>query len=242
MSHKLWSPPSGIHTNIDDFRHIIVKKYQVPLETYWGLYEWSINHISKFWEEFWLYMDIKYSVPFEQILEENKKMDEIPRWFLGARLNYAENLLRFKDNRIAIYACSEGDPSIKTMTFAELNESVRRYRAALQHVGVTVGDRVAVYLPNSAEALIICLATASLGAIFSAASADFGVLGVTERFSQIEPKVIFGCNAVVYNRKIHDALVKLKDCVLALPTLQHVVVISYVSNYSMDLSGIPNRY
>ncbi|CAF4073532.1 unnamed protein product [Rotaria sp. Silwood2] len=240
MSHKLWSPPSGIRTNIDDFRGIVMHKYQVRLETYWDLYEWSLNNISKFWEEFWVYIDIKYSVPFEQVLEENKKMDEIPRWFLGARLNYAENLLRFKDDRIAIYASSEGDPSIKKTTFAELNESVRRYRAALQHVGVTVGDRVAVYLPNSPEALIICLATASLGAIFSAASADFGVLGVTERFSQIEPKVIFGCNAVVYNRKTHDSLVKLKDCVLALPTLQHVVVIPFVSDYSMDLSGIPN--
>ncbi|CAF4284219.1 unnamed protein product, partial [Adineta steineri] len=97
-----------------------------------------------------------------------------------------------------------------------------------------------VYLPNCPEALIICLATASLGAIFSSAAADFGVLGVTERFSQIEPKVMFGCNAVVYNRKIHDSLVKLKDSVLALPSLKYVVVIPFVSDYSMDLSEIPN--
>ncbi|CAF4283161.1 unnamed protein product, partial [Adineta steineri] len=97
-----------------------------------------------------------------------------------------------------------------------------------------------VYLPNCPEALIICLATASLGAIFSSAAADFGVLGVTERFSQIEPKVMFGCNAVVYNRKTHDSLAKLKDSVLALPSLKYVVVIPFVSDYSMDLSEIPN--
>ncbi|CAF0817572.1 unnamed protein product [Rotaria sordida] len=240
MSHKLWSPPSGIRTNIDDFRDIIVNKYQVQLETYWDLYEWSINNIPKFWEEFWFYINIKHSVPFEQVLEENKKMNEIPRWFLGAKLNYAENLLRFNDNRIAVYASSEANTSIKQITFAELHESVRRYRAALQYVGVKVGDRVAVYLPNCPEALIICLATASLGAIFSAASPDFGVPGVTERFSQIEPKVIFGCNAVIYNQKTHDSLTKLKECVFALPTLQHVVVIPYISDYSMDLSTIPN--
>ncbi|CAF4647969.1 unnamed protein product [Rotaria socialis] len=167
-------------------------------------------------------------------------MDEIPRWFLDARLNYAENLLRFNDNRTAIYAVSEANPTVKKLTFAELNDSVRRYRAALKHVGVTIGDRVVVYLPNCPEALIICLATTSLGAIFSAASADFGVLGVTERFSQIEPKIIFGCNAVVYNRKTHDALTKLKDSVAVLPTLKHVVVIPFVPDYSMDLSGIPN--
>ncbi|CAF4175396.1 unnamed protein product [Adineta steineri] len=176
MSHKLWSPPSGAHTNIDDFRNIITNKYRVQLESYWDLHEWSINHISKFWEEFWIYSDIKYSVPFEQVLEEKKKMNEIPRWFVGARLNYAENLLRFNDDRVAIYSCSEGNSTVKRMTFSELNENVRRYRAALQHVGVTVGDRVVVYLPNCPEALIICLATASLGAIFSSAAADFGVL------------------------------------------------------------------
>jgi len=175
-----------------------------------------------------------------QVLEENKKMNEIPRWFIGAKLNYAENLLRFKDDRVAIYSCSEGNSTIKKITFAQLNEQVRRYRAALKHVGVTVNDRVVVYLPNCPEALIICLAAASLGAIFSAASADFGVLGVTERFSQIEPKIIFGCNAVVYNRKTHDGLVKLKDSVLALPTLKHVVVIPFVPDHSMDLSEIPN--
>ncbi|CAF0874406.1 unnamed protein product [Adineta steineri] len=240
MSHKLWSPPSGAHTNIDDFRNIITNKYRVQLESYWDLHEWSINHISKFWEEFWIYSDIKYSVPFEQVLEEKKKMNEIPRWFVGARLNYAENLLRFNDDRVAIYSCSEGNSTVKRMTFSELNENVRRYRAALQHVGVTVGDRVVVYLPNCPEALIICLATASLGAIFSSAAADFGVLGVTERFSQIEPKVMFGCNAVVYNRKTHDSLAKLKDSVLALPSLKYVVVIPFVSDYSMDLSEIPN--
>ncbi|CAF0787649.1 unnamed protein product [Adineta steineri] len=240
MSHKLWSPPSGAHTNIDDFRNIITNKYRVQLESYWDLHEWSINNISEFWEEFWIYSDIKYSVPFEQVLEEKKKMNEIPRWFVGARLNYAENLLRFNDDRVAIYSCSEGNSTVKKMTFAELNENVRRYRAALQHVGVTVGDRVVVYLPNCPEALIICLATASLGAIFSSAAADFGVLGVTERFSQIEPKVMFGCNAVVYNRKTHDSLVKLKDSVLALPSLKYVVVIPFVSDYSMDLSEIPN--
>ncbi|CAF0827090.1 unnamed protein product [Adineta steineri] len=240
MSHKLWSPPSGAHTNIDDFRNIITNKYRVQLESYWDLHEWSINNISKFWEEFWIYSDIKYSVPFEQVLEEKKKMNEIPRWFVGARLNYAENLLRFNDDRVAIYSCSEGNSTVKRMTFSELNENVRRYRAALQHVGVTVGDRVVVYLPNCPEALIICLATASLGAIFSSAAADFGVLGVTERFSQIEPKVMFGCNAVVYNRKTHDSLAKLKDSVLALPSLKYVVVIPFVSDYSMDLSEIPN--
>ncbi|CAF3545719.1 unnamed protein product [Rotaria socialis] len=240
MLHKLWSPPTGNRTNIDDFRDIIMNKYQVKLETYWDLYQWSLDNISKFWEEFWFYIDIKHSVPFRQVLEENKKMDEIPRWFLGARLNYAENLLRFNDNRTAIYAVSEANPTVKKLTFAELNDSVRRYRAALKHVGVTIGDRVVVYLPNCPEALIICLATTSLGAIFSAASADFGVLGVTERFSQIEPKIIFGCNAVVYNRKTHDALTKLKDSVAVLPTLKHVVVIPFVPDYSMDLSGIPN--
>ncbi|CAF1571795.1 unnamed protein product [Adineta ricciae] len=242
MSHKLWSPPSGVTTNIDEFREIIMNKYQhsINLESYWDLYEWSINNIAKFWETFWAYSDVIHSTPFEQVLEENKRMDEIPRWFVGARLNYAENLLRCKDDRVAIYSCSEGDASIKKLTFAQLNEQVRRYRAALQHIGVTVGDRVAVYLPNCPEALIICLATASLGAIFSAASADFGVLGVTERFSQIEPKVIFGCNAVVYNRKTHDSLAKLQDSVLALPSLRFVVVIPFVHDYSMDLSTIPN--
>ncbi|CAF0849607.1 unnamed protein product [Didymodactylos carnosus] len=240
MSHVLWTPPAGRKTNMDDFREIISSKYNLKLDSYFDLYQWSIDNYVMFWKEFWSYSNIIYSKPYIEVIDETKRMDEIPEWFAGARLNYAQNLLRYNDDRIALYACSEGNPGIIQITHRQLTNVVNKYRIALKNAGVGMGDRVVGFLPNSPEAIIACLAAASLGAIWSTASADFGVMGVVERFSQIEPKVLFAVNAVVYNNKIHDSLDKLRQIVQAIPSLKVVVVIPFVPSHSMNLSSISN--
>ncbi|GAA6107323.1 acetoacetyl-CoA synthetase isoform X1, partial [Tachysurus ichikawai] len=135
----------------------------------------------------------------------------------------------------------EGREEIIKVTFGELSREVARFAAAMRKMGIKAGDRVVGYLPNSVHAVEAMLAAASIGAIWSSTSPDFGVNGVLDRFSQIQPKLIFSVAAVVYNGKQHDHMDKLQTVVKGLPDLEKVVVIPYVrSKGDTDLSKIPN--
>jgi acetoacetyl-CoA synthetase len=171
-------------------------------------------------------------------------MNKIPEWFPGARLNYAENLLRYSDDsRVALYFTSErlGVDGIRTRTFGQLKERVRYIAASLRKLGVGPGDRVVGYIPNCPEAIEAMAATASIGAVWSSTSPDFGVSGVLDRFSQIQPKVVFSVEAVSYNLKTHDHLAKLSQVVGQLDSVEKVVVIPFVnSQEEIDCSTIKN--
>ncbi|KAJ3066091.1 hypothetical protein HK102_007736, partial [Quaeritorhiza haematococci] len=182
-----------------------------------------------------------FRLVYEKILEKDVPMHKIPRWFIGAKLNYAENLLQHRDSKLALIGVGESPttPPV-TLTYAELYDQVRKCAHALKKVGVKSGDRVAAYISNAPETVVAMLATASLGAVWSSASPDFGHTGVLDRFTQIEPKVLFSVNAVVYNGKAHDHLHKLKSVVEGLPTVEKVVVVEFVKGEKeTDLSDIP---
>ncbi|GCB61333.1 hypothetical protein scyTo_0011297, partial [Scyliorhinus torazame] len=176
------------------------------------------------------------------VIDRTKGIADVPEWFRGSRLNYAENLLKHKDDdKVALYAASEGKEEIVKVTFGELKRVVALYAAALRKMGVKMGDRVVGYLPNGVHAVEAMLATASIGAIWSATAPDFGVNGVLDRISQIQPKLLFSVEAVIYNGKEHDHMEKLQNVVKGLPDLKRVVVIPYVrSRATIDLSRIPN--
>lgn len=237
----LWTPsdPAVRSTNMDRLRQIIENKYDVKLNSYKEFHTWSIQDYPNFWREFWEFAEIKHSKIYEEVIDKTKGIAEIPEWFPGSLLNYAENLLRFRDDRVAIYATTEGCEVIRQRTFAELYEDIQLLAAALKSVGIERGDRVVGYIPNGIEAVEAMLATASIGAIWSSASPDFGVSGVLDRFSQIQPKLLFSVNAVPYNGKIHDHLEKLEQVVNGLPDLRKVVVIPHVER-PVDLSNIRN--
>ncbi|XP_067861854.1 acetoacetyl-CoA synthetase [Heptranchias perlo] len=241
-SKVMWYPDSKRNTRMDGFRNLINNKFDLNLANYNELYQWSVENYPEFWAEFWKFSGLVSSHLYNEVIDRTKGVADVPEWFKGSRLNYAENLLKHKDDdKVALYAASEGKEEIVKVTFGELKRDVALYAAALRKMGVKKGDRVVGYLPNSIHAVEAMLATASIGAIWSSTSPDFGVNGVLDRISQIQPKLIFSVEAVVYNGKEHDHMEKLQNVVKGLPDLKKVVIIPYVrSREAVDLSRIPN--
>jgi len=234
----MWSPDPNKCTKMDELRNIINKKYNENLGTYKEFHRWSCDHYAEFWEEVWKFTNVVHSQEYDSVVNGKKNISEVPEWFHGALLNYAENLLRYDDDRIAIYATGEGQGGVLRRTFKELRQQVAIYASALKKMGVKKGDRVVGYIPNCIEAVEAMLATSSLGAIWSSTSPDFGVVGVLERFTQIQPKVIFSVNAVHYNGKVHSHMEKLTQVVEGLPDLEKVVLIPFVKEFSTE-SSVP---
>ncbi|CAG5124946.1 unnamed protein product [Candidula unifasciata] len=235
----MWVPCRQQETNMDRLRKRINEKYGVNLNTYQEFHRWSCDNYAEFWEEVWTFTDIIHSKSFEEVVNKKKSISEIPEWFRGSRLNFAENILRFDDDRVAVYSTGEGRSSVRRKTHRELRQSVAAYAAAMRHMGVQKGDRVVGYIPNCTEAVEAMLAAVSIGAIWSSTSPDFGVVGVLERFTQIQPKLIFSVNAVHYNGKVHSHIEKLEQVVKGLPELERVVVIPFVEDFHVDLTSIP---
>ncbi|XP_049554558.1 acetoacetyl-CoA synthetase isoform X3 [Orcinus orca] len=238
----MWEPDSKKNTQMDRFRAVVGAAYGLALENYDDLYHWSVESYSDFWAEFWKFSGIVFSHTYDEVVDTSKGIADVPEWFKGSRLNYAENLLQHRENDgVALYVAREGREEIVKVSFEELRRQVALYAAAMRKMGVRRGDRVVGYLPNSAHAVEAMLAATSIGAIWSSTSPDFGVNGVLDRFSQIQPKLIFSVEAVVYNGKEHDHVDKLQQVVRGLADLKKVVVIPYVSSREkIDISKIPN--
>ena len=238
MENILWKPSSPEKTQMAQLINRINESYGLGMNSYAELHNWSINHIPEFWKEIWDYCEIKHSVSFSQVVDDVHQMPGA-KWFSGAKLNFAENLLRFQDDHPAIHFKGEDQP-VRTLTYKELFNDVERLAHSLKEIGVQKGDRVAGFIPNMPEALIAMLATASIGAIWSASSPDFGIKGVLDRFTQIEPKVIFAANGYFYNGKSFDSLEKLNGILNNLPTVEKVVVVEYTGDNTCLLYTSPS--
>ena len=209
------------------------------MRDYASLYRWSIDHPDAFWPEVWRFCGVVAEdrpgrLPWDEVvigLDRMQPPDPAlgPRWFTGARLNFAENLLRHDDGRPAIVFWNEQGRQ-RVLSFAELRQQVGRLAGALRYHGIVPGDRVAGFLPNMPEAVIAMLATASLGAIWSSCSPDFGVNGVVDRFGQIQPRVLFCADGYYYGGKEIDSLARVRDVVARIPEIERVVVVPYLSS------------
>ena len=237
MDKILWKPDNNQQTHFNHFIDLVNSKYELDLKTYDDLYDWSVNNIPQFWENTLDYSDIVYSGTYDRVID-NLKIKPGVKWFPGISLNFAENLLKYRDEKTAIISKIENHPQRK-ITYHQLFVEVEKLAAALRDLGVTRGDRVAGFLPNIPEAIIATLATASIGAIWSSSSPDFGIKSVTDRFSQIKPKIIFSASAYLYNGKSYSSIEKLQKIIKQLPTIQTVVIIDYL-NTGPDYSKIPN--
>jgi acetoacetyl-CoA synthetase len=234
----MWSPPDN-NVIMHRFRRAVNAKFDLRLEDYQDLWQWSVENYADFWEEFFYFSDICFAQAYDEVVDGSKGIADIPEWFRGCKLNYAENLLRWNDDQVAYITAGEGQ-EIREVTFRQLRKNVQVLAAALKTVGVEVGDRVVGYVPNSSLAVEAMLATASLGAVWSSTSPEFGATGVLDRFCQIQPKVVFSINAVRYNGKVYPHLDKLRDVVKGLPSVEKVVVQSYVGGVSdEELASIP---
>ncbi len=219
-----------------EFLNLVSDKYKLPDNHFHTIHQWSCENITDFWKEVWNFCNVKYSEPFHQVIDDDKKMPGA-KWFSGAKLNFAENLLSRKDDHKAIIFWGE-DSVRRTLTYSELYEQVRRTAAGLKKLGVTKGDRVAAFMPNMPESIIGMLATASIGALWSSTSPDFGIKGVLDRFSQIKPKVIFAADGYYYKGKVFDSQEKLNGILKDLPTIEKTILVNYTD--TADVSRVEN--
>jgi acetoacetyl-CoA synthetase len=185
----------------------------------------------------WDFGEIKASKPYDTIMVTGKHMIDT-KWFPGAYLNFAENLLRYRDNQTALIFKGEGQETVR-VTYAELYHQVARLAKSLRELGVKMGDRVVGFMPNMAETVFAMLATTSIGATWSTCSPDFGIKGALDRFGQIKPKVLFAANGYFYNGKVLKSLELVADILKDLPSIEKVVVVPYTEK-NPDISHIPN--
>lgn len=207
------------------------------IHSYASLYDFSVHQPEKFWPLVWEFCGIRASGSFEDVLIDGDKMPGA-KWFPGVRLNFAQNLLRFKDERTAIVFRNEWGHA-REISYAELYRQVGRLAHALREAGVRPGDRVAGFLPNIPEAVVAMLATTAIGAVWSSCSPDFGIDGVIDRFGQIAPKVLFTADAYPYGGKRFDCLGKIRGVLEKIPGIEKLVVVPY-SGDPLDLTGLPN--
>ena len=192
-----------------------------------SLYDWSIAQPEAFWSVLWDFCEVRASRRGETVLENATAMPGA-RWFPEARLNFAENLLRHRDDRPAIVFRGE-DGSRRSLSYGELHDQVARLAAALTAAGIGTGDRVVGFLPNCPEAIIAMLASASIGAIWSSCSPDFGINGVLDRFGQIEPRVLFTTDGYYYAGKSIDNLDRVARLLPSLDSIERIVVVPFVT-------------
>jgi acetoacetyl-CoA synthetase len=248
----IWTPsPDRVRdANLTHFLARIRARRPAGADEVWdvpSLYRWSVAHPEAFWPEVWRATEViaderPGADPWDRVvigLERMGPPDPVlgPRWFPGARLNFAENLLRFDDDRDALVVWNELGPQ-RRVSHRQLRREVAAAAAALAELGVGVGDRVAGFLPNLPETVIAMLATASLGAIWSSCSPDFGANGVLDRFGQIRPKLLICADGYRYAGKALDSLRRVAEVQRALPGIERVIVVPYLEPRP-DLGAVP---
>jgi len=238
MSNYLWKPSQDrIDTSgVEAFRKRINEKYGTNLASYPELYDWSVGSIPEFWKEIWDFVGILSSKPFDRVVDDVSKMPGA-RWFEGARLNFAENLLRCRDDSPAIIFRGELGER-RQISFRELYQSVAKLSGALRACGVKSGDRIAGMMPNIPETVIAMLAATSIGAAWSSCSPDFGVQGVLDRFGQIRPKILFATDGYYFKGKKQETISRVSSIVSQIPGIEKVVLVNFTGE--SDISKIKN--
>lgn len=227
MSDILWQPsPERIaQSRMNAFRQFVNARHHLQLHDYPTLHAWSIDQREAFWQAIVDFFEIRFHQAPDAVLVEGSQMPSA-QWFPGATLNFAEHLLRRRDDAVAVVALDENGGQ-EQLTWAELAAHVAGLQTSLKAAGVTQGDRVAACMPNTWQTLVGMLATTSLGAIWSCSSPDFGTQGVIDRFGQIEPKVLITCAGYRYAGKIIDQRAKVNEILERLPSLQQLIVLPY---------------
>ncbi|WP_026908675.1 acetoacetate--CoA ligase [Paucisalibacillus globulus] len=227
----LWKPSQDRinHANIITYINWLEEKKDLSFNDYSSLWEWSVNHIEQFWESIWEYFDIQSSTPYHTVLTSHKMPGA--KWFDGAKLNYVEHVFRnYQKDKTAIIHTSEIRTEKQEITWEMLYHDTAAMQDTLKSLGVQKGDRVVAYIPNIYESVVALLATASLGAIWSSASPDFGKQSVIDRFKQIEPKVMITVDGYRYGGKVFNRMEVVKEIQSELPTLEATIAIPYLTS------------
>lgn len=238
--NKLWEGSTSFKENshLFSYQKWLAENHQLQFNTYEDIWQWSVTHISDFWESIWDYFNVMSHKPYESVLNMTTMPDF--EWFHGAKLNYAEHIFRhaLTTQTAIIFSNEQGDYS--ELSWSDLKQKVASMAGYLKSIGVTKGDCVASFLPNVPEATISFLAVNAIGAIWSSTSPDFGTESVIDRFAQIKPKVFITVDGYYYNGKPHDKTAIAINIAKALPTLEKVIVFPYLNKE--DISKFPEDF
>ena len=234
----LWKPTEKIKkdSRLNHYLKWLANEKNLSFSNYDEVYDWSVQSIAEFWESLWEYFKIKSTGKYKKVVSE----DAMPhtKWFEGSSLNYAEHIFRnYTDNETAIFHATE-DSEIKSLSWNNLKIQTTRVAIFLKKSGVVNGDRVVGYLPNTPEAIVCFLASASIGAVWSSCSPDFGTASVVDRFQQIAPKIFFAATHYGYGGKVFDKSQIIQSIAASLPTLEKLVLIENELNTRIDTDKI----
>ncbi|MBS7605983.1 MAG: acetoacetate--CoA ligase [Candidatus Bathyarchaeia archaeon] len=243
MKKPLWQPTYEHveSANITKFIDFLNKNYDLNIDpyaanSYFQLYNWSIENVESFWASLWKFVGVKSSQMYVKVVDDLSKFPGA-RWFVGARLNFAENLLRYRNGHLAIIFRGENGESIK-LTYSELYRSVARLANSLKEIGISPGDRVCAYMPNISETCIAMLAAASVGGIWSSCGTELGASVVIDRIGQIEPKVLFTVDGYWYKGKSFNVVDNVEKIVKSIPSIEKVIVVPYLQD-EPNISMVP---
>ncbi|KAF9894350.1 hypothetical protein FE257_007853 [Aspergillus nanangensis] len=257
IPRKLWEHPSPESTQMKQFQRALTKSKNIPFATWAEMHSWAVKNPAPFWDFCWTYFPIIHEGSYTCVVDEASRMDSIPRWFEGVRLNYAENILYSasvdddravrstvgkEDDKIAVTEVREGCSAIRHLTWGELRRKVARLAQAMKAHGVKKGDRVAAIASNSIDTLCVLLAVTSLGGVFSSSSTDMGVHGILGRLLQTRPTWVFMDDWAVYNGKTTDLRPKMRQLVNGVDGVVEEfrgVVAQSRFDAPADISGIP---
>ncbi|NHW88886.1 MAG: acetoacetate--CoA ligase [Archaeoglobales archaeon] len=234
----LWKPSEETirNANMTKFIEYVNQRFSTNLEDYWDLYRWSVENIPEFWSSVWEFCGVISSRKFEKVVDDLKKFPGA-RWFVGAKLNFAENLLRNEEGLAFIFRNEAG--LRRTLSYKDLKTQVANLSNALKELGIKAGDRICAYMPNIPETCIAMLSTTSLGAVWSSCGTELGPSAVVDRIGQLEPRVLFTVDGYLYKGKGFDFLKNVAEVAKAIPSLEKVVVYPYLKK-EPDISEIPN--
>lgn len=239
MAKLLWEPSEERKKNSNMYRFMqtVNKSYGKDFTDYDGLYKWSVNNLGDFWAAMWDFAEIKASKKYDRVIDDPEKMPGA-KWFEGSRLNFAENILRFRNDDTALIFRGE-DTIRRTLTYNELYDETSKVAASLKKLGIRPGDRVVGFIPNMPEAIIAMLAATSLGATWSSCSPDFGIKGVLDRFGQTKPRVLFTADGYFFKGKPINSLEKIAGIIKEIPSIEKIVVVPYIGE-KPDCTDLPN--
>lgn len=237
MRKQLWRPAQERvnKANITKFAEFVGKKYSMRIESYRELYNWSVLNIPEFWSSLWEFANPISSHRSDIVVDDLSKFPGA-KWFEDVKLNFAENLLRYKDDRTALIFKNESGKE-ERLTYAELNNRVTDLANSLRDFGVVPGDRLGAYMPNSPATIIAMLATTSIGAVWASCGVELGTTAVLERLGQIKPKILFAVDGYAYRGKSFGLKPSIEKLAKEIPTLDKVIIFPYLED-SPEISDI----
>lgn len=234
VKKPIWVPSQQQieNSNMMKFIRHVNSRFGKNIHTYDELYDWSVNDTESFWQAVWEFGKFKFSQGYSSIMTKDEMINT--KWFQGAKLNFAENLLRFQDNRTALIGIRENQGVVK-LSYQQLIEKAAVVANYLRSIGVKKGDRVAAFVSNIPEAVIGMISSVSLGAVWTSCSPDFGAEAAIERFGQVQPKVLFAVDNSSYNGQVFDCSDKIKKMCESIKSIEKVIIIPQYKKFNNDL-------